>query len=418
MPGIGVGVWLGSTRSHGGSTPNDLRVGGSRLVRGWYSAHPSVGSWTLDSASVPADPDTWDSNNEVTVTGSGPYVIRATTTDDRHYCYHSNPTADISSYCSIAVVATVVGSQEWVRVWAGADWANVNLLTGAAGNKSGADVTPTVAVGSATVAFLSVAARDCRVELLDSDDASATPGGYAGSTSDGIDGTITFIQPRISGWMDRSKMPTTEDDRGADVGQGNNDLQPGFGAPFDLVNGIAVPHREAGRASYLESAHADLMVCNGDDTSYAAWWIGASSENQARPFYWIGGPSWEQPCIINPPDVNCARYDGGTQTTKSYGNLVSELSSLTSVAIIAIGLERYLYIGGALAGSCTLDDVGAVATTGIRLMGTHNHTTPEVVLPEFALFTDCTALGGHADIYAALKAYGLNDAAARFGVTA
>ena len=60
MPGTGVGIWLGSTRSLHIPTPNDLRSDDvNRDVRSWYSAYPDVGSWTPNTTPDPDQISAW-----------------------------------------------------------------------------------------------------------------------------------------------------------------------------------------------------------------------------------------------------------------------------------------------------------------------------------------------------------------------
>lgn len=398
------------------STPNDL-VNGSeeKYARGWWSAHPSVGAWTPDNASVPADQSTWDSNLEVTVGGSN--AVKATTNSSRHYCYESAPTATIASYCDIDVSDCVPqGSQVWVRVWAGADYCNVNLSTGAEGNKSGADVSCT----SGVVAFRSVAARDCRVELLEpalGDDATATPSAYVGSTSDGYTGDVTFAQPRASAWADLSKLPTSETLRGADAGQGTDVNQPL--KEFLSVNGQAPLFSEDGRASSLVVTHADVLALgSGDDTQCGLIAV-AACESGGRLFRFGGAGGEYQYLERNVNELRLVRRDGSSSGTRTFGSgLGSLLDSANSIALFGIGSRQWaLYIGGTYRATVTMADLASA--TMISFAPIFTTGTGDVVLAEFAAFVDLGSLGTHATIYDALKNQGgLAAMAARSGVTA
>jgi hypothetical protein len=252
----------------------------------WAPTNTVLGTPVTTSASVPADLSTWPDNLEVTVGGGN--AVKATTAESRHYVYVADPTNDIASYCDIDVSACVAqGSQVWVRVWAGTAWCNVNLSTGAQGNKSGATVTCTAGV----VAFRSVLARDCRVELLEpalGDDATATPAIYVGNVADGFTGDVTFDQTRLQTDTDKSGT-------GANLTNGTAATQLLYQATFASLAGLLVAMKERGRGAFAESTNATLLAAvNGLDTPYLACGIVKLDGSLAagidpRVPYWLNG---------------------------------------------------------------------------------------------------------------------------------
>jgi len=334
----------------------------------WAPTATGVGAVTTSSGGVPADLSTWPNNLEVTVGGGN--AVKVTTADSRHYVYVANPTNDIASYCDIDVSACVAqGSQVWVRVWAGTEWCNVNLSTGAQGNKSGATVTCT----SGVVAFRSVIARDCRVEPLKpalGDDATATPATYVGNVADGFTGDVTFTQTRAAEVADQSGT-------GAHLVQATAADQPLYQASIALLAGLPVVYREPGRAGYLETTNATVLsVASGDDPAYAVLGIVSFDGNAAALCRWNGaGSILVIPLYRGGASLRSLRIDGTTTSEKTFGVLdASALASPQAVALI-VNSDRSveLWIAGA-GDTVTHDDTASAAMTSFT---TSNINDPE-----------------------------------------
>lgn len=391
----------------GAQSPNSVRLSdGTRAVRGWWPVAEEFAVVSVSSASVPADPDMWDNNNEVTVSGSGPYAVRATVVDDRHYCHESDPTNDISSYCDIVIVATVAGSQQWVRVWAGTDWANIDLLNGATGDDSGATLDITVAVGSVTVRFRdSTVARDCRIELLDSDDSDATPGGYAGSTSDGLDITsVSLVQHRSSGVADQS-LENDGTPRYANLQQADPAKQPLWGrdgwlddiTPPGSLNGRPILVQEAGRAVYQATAHAEVVgVASGTDPSFALVLLGSLKGSAATSPHWVGN---DLPAVIISTSVRTTR---GADTQTYSGVVAADLEDACMIAVVVLGTSRYLYVDDVLKGTATHTSQN-VSMNSFRAYGRNStaHEQRGAGVAVYALDGAKTHAQVHADLWAA-----------------
>ncbi len=393
-------------------TPNDIVISGTRACVGWWISNNGVlpyGSVTLDEASVPTDQSTWDSNLEVTVGGGN--AVKATTASSRHYCYESSPTAVINSWCEIDISGCVAqGSQVWVRVWAGSDWCNVNLSTGAEGNKSGA----TVSCAAGVVLFASVAARDCRVELLEpalGDDATATPSAYVGSASDGYTGNVTFAQPRLALIADES-LTTLGAARNAHFTQGADAVQPLFYVGFASVNGLPVAYRESGRISYVSCAHADVLsTMSGDDPAYALVGVVKLSGNYSSLLTFYGaGSVREVPLYLLGANVYTKRHDGTTDQDLDMGAHAGAFASDTTFALLR-NADRTceLWVGGVYKNTVTLADLSSASMTNCY-NGYPTLTTQVQYHAELALFSGqipgATAAARYAVLQPMLQAMG------------
>jgi len=400
-------------------TPNSISGG----VSGWWETY--VGSWTPSDASVPADLNTWDSNAAVTVAGN---AVKATVSNSRHYCYQSNPTNDVGTWCDVSLAGTMTGAQAWVRVWAGADWANVNLVTGALGNKSGATVTASVAVGSAVVYFRRVVARDCRVELLEpalGDDATATPAVYVGNVADGITvASCTFRQERLSAIADLSRVGGGGALRNAHLTKADITQQPLFQDTLETLNGLPVPLRETGRVSYLTSLNADVLaVASGDDPAFALFGITGGSGDYLAPCRWrndaTGG--YDQPLVINGAQLSYTRHDGGGFSTGNYGALAASIATPVPFALICNtdrSRELWLPVAGvmSLVSTVILANLGSAAMTAFT-WGYDSQTTPNQIQSALVVMAGQVPGVTAADRYEVLR-LALQTMAARWGLTA
>ena len=416
MPGIGVGVWLGSTRSHV-PNPNGLKVGGSRPVRLWCSAHPSVGSWTLDSASVdplsagtPTSLQNYATGESDPDGGSDAYLLQETTDggDTSHYVTLAL-NAHVGTWTDIVVwLAASPGGRDWYLLWGptGNYGRMINASTGADAQYAADTITTAVDLGAdAGGRWFRVRWRNVGVGgTLRIYSCNSTPTwSYTGDGRQcGAVYGVVLTQPRISGWYDKSLLPTTEVERGADAGQGTDDDQPGFGAPWTLVNGLAVPMGEDGRASDLEVTHADVVALGTGDDPQCGMMAVVSCEAGAQMFRFDGAGGEYQYLERNVNDLRLVRHDGASTSTKTFGSgLGSLLDTPQLLTLFGTGSRVWsLYIGDTHRADVTADDLSSATMTGSKpLVATG---TGDIIMPEVAVFADLSSIGGHAAINAAL----------------
>lgn len=391
----------------------------------WAPTAPSVGVVTTSSASVPADPQTW--NNNLGITGAA-YEIRGNGLSSRHYAFHTSPTNYADSYVDHQVVLTPIGSQQWVRVAVANStlWCNFDVINGVKGNenlpagytasvsKSGTKVTCTISVRA-------VASNNGRTfcELLASD-VAGTPGNTVIASTEGV--SVEYASGKTQ-WITQTRVQQIDDKSGvgADLTQAMAGNQMCFWDTVESANGLTVPLTEDGRTAYALSTNATLLaVTSGDDPAWAVCGVCRLTGSLAAPFKFKGAGSTQAvPLLFSGANVVSNRHDGTTGSTKTF-TLASQSAWSSHVAwAVVVNSDRTceLWVGGVYIDTVTLDDLSSATMTQL-LVGYYAGTTGrENAVANLAIFAGQVPGASAAARYAYLQP-ALQQMAEKYGLDA
>jgi hypothetical protein len=369
----------------------------------WAPANDVLGTPVTTAASVPANPDDWNTNSYITVTGSGPYELRPTVDEERHYAFQLGLTNGAGTYADLNIVCRPVGAQRWVRLvigTTGGDQLWFDAIDGIFGTVGGNLSTSTISKVGTTVTvsarYRAVVAGN-KLAVVELTQANGLFPVYVGNPADGLSiDSVAVAQTRLQ--TDTDKSGTA-----ADLTQGTAANQLLYQASFASLAGLPTALSEIGRSAYMTSTKAALCAaCNGTDTPNLVAGIARLSATVGceTPWWYDGSADYYIPLLYNgPDDWKCIRHTGAVNSSRAFPGVtdVMILAARTYCVIFnRLGdLKSELYLDGVLVST-------TAAHTSCTLVTTTFYNCP-LNLTADQEYMDCVVLPS-AHTYAAMRA--------------